>query len=55
VYGIMGGELFSGEMGHARLRAFEILEILAHSSLNQKILETIIVEEARLSSRRMVV
>ena len=25
VYGIMGGELFSGEMGHARLRAFDII------------------------------
>jgi hypothetical protein len=25
VYGIMGGELFDGEMGHARLRAFDIV------------------------------
>ena len=25
VYGIMGGELFSGEMGHPRLRAFDIV------------------------------
>lgn len=25
VYGIMGGELFSGEMGHPRLRDFDLV------------------------------